>query len=73
MSRILSYELPLPVLGEAGAGGDHGDVVRAHNVQVQCPEACLLCARQLKLVKNRVNTSLKTEVLESWNWKIVYY
>ena len=50
--RCFSYELPFPVLGEAGARGDHGDVVGADNIQVESPEACLLFARQLKLVKN---------------------
>ena len=34
VSRCFADQIPLPVLGEAVAGSDDGEVVRADNVQV---------------------------------------
>ena len=45
-------QLPLPVLGEAVAGGDDGHVVRADDVQVQGSEVTLLATGQLQLGKD---------------------
>ena len=49
VAMCLGYELPLPVLNEAVAGGDHGDVVGTDNVQVKSPEVDLISARKLQL------------------------
>ena len=52
ISRCFSDQLPLPALGEAIAGGDNGEVVRADDVQVKGSKVSLLATRQLQLGKD---------------------